>query len=84
MDIQQLGKEYYRLVYISFCDKTTPVAKSLVSVDNLKGSLSFGILRIGAVVKAFFSTSKAFYCSIPQFQVQSFLVMSESGFESSQ
>jgi len=34
-------------------------------VDNLKKSLSFGILRIGAMVKAFFSGSKAFCCSMP-------------------
>ena len=45
---------------MSFCDKTAPVAKSLASVDNLKRSSSFGILRTGAVVKAFFSASKAF------------------------
>ena len=64
---------------MSFCDKTAPVAKSLASVDNLKGSSLFGILRTGAMVKAFFSASKAFCCSTPQFQVQSFLVKSESG-----
>jgi len=51
---------------MSFCDKTAPVAKSLVLVDNLKGSLSFGIFRTGAVVKAFFSASKALCCSLPQ------------------
>ena len=38
---------------MSFCNKTAPVAKSLASVNNLKGSSSFGILRTGAVVKAF-------------------------------
>jgi len=54
----------HRLVCMSFCDKTAPVAKLLASVDNLKGSLSFGILRTGAVVKAFFSISKAFCCSL--------------------
>jgi len=48
---------YYRLVCISFCDKTIPIAKSLALIDNLKRSLSFGILRIRAVIKAFFSTS---------------------------
>jgi len=63
-----------------FCDKTAPVTKLLASVDNLKGSLSFGILRTGAVVKAFFSTSKAFCYSIPQVQVLFFLVKLESGF----
>ena len=66
---------------MSFYDKTAPIAKSLASVDNLKGSLSFGILRTGAMVKAFFSISKAFCCSMPQFQVQSFLVKSESDFD---
>jgi len=66
---------------MSFCDKTAPVAKSLASIDNLKGSLSFGILRTGAVVKAFFSISKVFCCSLPQVQVLSFLVKSESGFD---
>jgi len=63
-----LGKKatgYHRLVCMSFCDKTAPVTKSLASVDNLKRSLSFGILRTGAVVKAFFSISKAFCCSMP-------------------
>jgi len=50
---------------MSFCDKTAPVAKSLVSVDNLKGSSSFGILRTGAVVKAFFSASKALLLLAP-------------------
>jgi len=66
---------------MSFCDKTAPIAKSLASVDNLKGSLSFGIFRTGAVVKAFFSASKAFCYSTPQVQVLSFLVKSESGFD---
>jgi len=66
---------------MSFCDKTAPIAKSLALVDNLKGSLSFGILRTKAMVKVFFSTSKAFCYSIPQFQVQSFLVKLKSGFD---
>jgi len=66
---------------MSFCDKITSIAKSLALVDNLKRSLSFGILRTRAMIKAFFSTSKAFCCSMPQFQVQSFLVKSESGFD---
>ena len=79
--MEKKATRYYRLVYISFCDKTIPIAKSLASVDNLKESLSFGILRIGAMVKAFFSTSKAFCYSMPQFQVQSFLVKLESGFD---
>jgi len=64
-----------------FCDKTASVAKLLVLVDNLKRSLSFGILRTGAIVKVFFSASKAFYCSLPQVQVLFFLVKSESGFD---
>jgi len=55
----------HNLVVGIFCDKTAPVAKSLASVDNLKGSSSFGIFRTGAVVKTFFSASKAFCCSIP-------------------
>jgi len=46
---------------MSFCDKTVPVAKLLALVDNLKRSLLFGILKTGAIVKAFFSTLKAFY-----------------------
>ena len=62
---------------MSFYDKTAPVAKSLASVDNLKGSLSFGILRTGAVVKAFFSTLKALCCFLPQVQVLFFLVKSD-------
>jgi len=66
---------------MSFCDKTAPVAKSLALVDNLKGSSSFGILRTGAVVKAFFSASKALYCFLPQVQILSFLVKLESGFD---
>ena len=64
----------HRLVCMSFWDKTAPVVKSLVLVDNLKRSLSFGILRTGAMVKAFFSISKAFCCSIPKVQVYSDLV----------
>jgi len=64
-----------------FYDKTVPIAKSLVSVDNLKRSSSFGILRIRAVIKAFFSASKGFCCSTPQFQIQSFLVKLESSFD---
>ena len=63
-----------------FCDKIAPVAKLLAPVDNLKRSLSFGIFRTKAIVKAFFSTSKAFYCSMLQVQVLSFLVKLESGF----
>jgi len=51
---------------MSFCDKTAPVAKSLALVDNLKGSSLFGILRTEAMVKAFFSASKAFCCSMLQ------------------
>jgi len=66
---------------MSFCDKTAPVAKLLTSVDNLEGSLLFGILRTGAIVKAFFSISKALYCSLLQVQVLSFLVKSKSGFD---
>ena len=62
---------------MSFCDKTAPVAKLLTSVDNLKGSSSFGILRTEAIVKAFFSISKALCCSLPQVQVLSFLVKSD-------
>jgi len=58
-----------------------PHVCDIVSVDNLKGSSLFGILRIGAMVKAFFSTSKAFYCSMPQFQVHFFLVKLKSGFD---
>jgi len=50
-----------------FCEKTAPVAKLLASVDNLKGFSLFGILRIRAMVKAFFSASKAFCCSTSQF-----------------
>jgi len=64
-----------------FCDKTASVAKLLALVDNLKGSSSFGILRTKAVVKAFFSTLKAFCYSTPQFQIQSFLVKLKSGFD---
>jgi len=79
--LEKKATRYHRLVCISFCDKIAPVEKSLALVDNLKGSSLFGILRIGAVVKAFFSASKAFYCSMPQFQVQSFLVKLESGFD---
>jgi len=80
-DLEKKATGCHRLVCMSFCDKTAPVAKSLALVDNLKGSLSFGILRTGAMVKAFFSASKAFCCSMPQFQVQFFLVKSESSFD---
>ena len=66
---------------MSFCNKIASVAKLLASVDNLKGSSSFGILRTGAMVKVFFSTSKAFYYSLFQVQVLFFLVKSESGFD---
>jgi len=66
---------------MSFCNKTAPVAKLLALVDKLKGFLSFGILRIEAMIKAFFSTSKAFCCSILQFQILSFLVKLKSGFD---
>ena len=66
---------------MSFCNKIAPVVKLLALVNNLKRSLSFGILRTEAIVKAFFSTSKAFCCSMPQFQVQFFLVKLESGFD---
>jgi len=48
-----------------FCDKTASVAKSLASVDSMKGSSLFSIFRTGAVIKAFFSILKAFCCSIP-------------------
>jgi len=60
---------------------------SLSSTD--KGAVGFipaqelailTILRIEAIVKVFFNTSKAFCYSTPQFQVQSFLVKSESSF----
>jgi len=64
-DLEKKATGYHRLVCMSFCDKIAPVAKSLASVDNLKGSLSFSILRTGAMVKAFFSASKAFCCSTP-------------------
>jgi len=64
-----------------FCDKTAPVMKSLASVNNLKGSSLFGILRTRAVVKAFFSASKAFCYFMLQVQVLSFLVKLESGFD---
>ena len=80
-DLEKKATGCHRLVCISFCNKTAPVAKSLALVDNLKRSSSFGILRTRAIVKAFFSASKAFCCSTPQFQVQSFLVKSESGFD---
>ena len=80
-ELLQVATGCHRLVCMSFCDKTAPVAKLLASVNNLKGSSSFGILRIGAMVKAFFSASKAFCYSTPQFQIQSFLVKSESGFD---
>jgi len=79
--LEKKATGYYRLVYMSFCDKTAPVAKSLASVDNLKGSSLFGIFRTGAIVKAFFSVSKAFCCSLPQVQVLSFSVKSKSGFD---
>jgi len=65
---------------MSFCDKIASIAKLLALVDNLKRSLLFGILRTGTVVKVFFSISKAFYCSILQVQILSFLVKLESGF----
>jgi len=76
-DLEKKATGCYRLVCMSFCDKTTSVAKLLASVDNLKRSLLFGILRIGAMVKAFFSTSKAFCCSTSQFQILFFLVKLE-------
>jgi len=49
-----------------FYNKTAPVAKLLVSVDNLKESSSFSIFRTGAVVNALFSALKTFCCFIPQ------------------
>jgi len=48
-----------------FCDKTALVAKSLAFVDNLKGSLSFGIFRTGAVVKPFLAPQKHFVALYP-------------------
>jgi len=43
-----------------FYNKTVPVAKSLALVDNLKGSLSSGILRIRAMIKVFSVPQKYF------------------------
>jgi len=71
----------YNPVVGIFCDKTASVAKLLASVDNLKESSSFGIFRTGAVVKALFSALKVSCCSMPQVQILSFLVKSESGFD---
>ena len=54
------------LVCMFFYNKIVSVVKLLALVDNSKRFLSFGILRTRAMIKAFFSASKVFCCSIPQ------------------
>ena len=54
-----------------FCDKTASIAKLLALVDDLKRFLSFGILKIEAIVKIFFSISKVFCCLMPNFKYYS-------------
>jgi len=73
----------HNLVASTICDKTAPVAKSLVFIDNLKESSLLGIFRTRAVVKTLFSISKAFCYSISQVQILFFLfkLESESSFD---